>query len=139
MKVVGFDGVQRTWPIHNYKSKSNASSLHKAVRKFLKTMFPFDKISEELALLGSNKTSKNGLLYGDFFVPSQLLLVEAHGEQHYTFNSHFYKTQKEFNDALARDKIKKEWCEINNFIYVDLSHKETEDEWRAKIISAITT
>lgn len=138
MIVIGFDGKQRNWPVHSFTSKANASNLHLQVRALLKDLFPYDTICEELTLPGSNKGSNN-VLYGDFFIPRRKLLVEAHGEQHYKYNPHFFNSHKEFELARLRDKIKQEWCELNGILYVELSYKETEDEWRAKIIRSITT
>lgn len=138
MKVIGFDGKHRNWALHSFTGKKNASALHVQVRKLLKELFPYDRIAEELTLPGSDK-AKNGTLYADFFVPSQNLIVEAHGIQHYEFNSHFFKDEKEFQAAQRRDRIKEDWCELNDLLFVELAYKETEDEWRQKIISRITT
>lgn len=139
MKVTGFDGKVRSWAVHNFKARGNTSGLHANVRKLLKKLFPYDTICEELTLPGSNKNEKNGLLFADFFVPTKKMIVEAHGEQHYKYNSHFFKTKQEFFEAKTRDSNKKEWCEMNDIVYVELSHKDSESDWEAEIVRRLTT
>jgi hypothetical protein len=73
------------------------------------------------------------MLYADFFIPTQMMLVEVHGEQHYSDNQFFYKTKLDFIKAQQRDRKKIEWCEMNNYKYIELSYKETLDEWREKL------
>ena len=38
-----------------------------------------------------------------------------------------------FYKAKARDKEKREWCELNNMRLVELNYNEDIDEWRRKI------
>ena len=99
MKVFGLDGREHNWNLTKSKyrfGKKNCSKNHKKARSFLKNLFPHDIILEEVTLPGSVTTSRKKPLYADFFLPSQKLLVEVHGEQHYTYNNFFYKTKQEF-------------------------------------------
>lgn len=131
MKVKDFNGKEHSISVAA-KLNTNASSYHKLARKLLVSMFPFEVISEEISI----PTTR---LKCDFFLTSTKLVVEVHGEQHYTFNPFFYSNKMEFMRAKSRDNKKVEWCEINGFDYVELSYKESTDEWRSKIINAITT
>lgn len=54
----------------------------------------------------------------DFYIPEKHLIIEFHGEQHYSFVSHFYKTLEEWRKALDRDKIKQEKALENGLNYL---------------------
>lgn len=74
-------------------------------------------------------------LVADFFIPDLKVLIEVHGEQHYKFVKRFHKTNGGFNASKKRDKMKQEWCELNDIIYVELPFDQ-KDEW-AKILREI--
>lgn len=83
-------------------------------------------ILEEVSLPGSR-------LVADFLIPNYKLMIEVHGEQHYTANSFFYDNPLDFKRAQLRDVKKKEWCELNEIDFIELSYKETLDEWEQRI------
>ena len=133
MKVVGFDGREYSWNLVNhvplFDDERSRSKLHIKVRGLLTELFPFDRILDEVPLPGSGKRA----LVADFCVPSRKLIIEAHGKQHYEFNSFHYKNHLEFLHAQSRDRRKKEWCDLNQITLIELSYKESENEWRTKI------
>ena len=138
MKVLGLDGREHSWNLTKSKyrfGKKKCSKNHKKARSVLKDLFPHDIILEEVTLPGSTSTSRKKPLYADFFLPSQKLMIEVHGAQHYTYNNFFYKTKQEFYRAKARDRDKEEWCDLNSINIVVLDHKATEDEWKQQINS----
>ena len=138
MKVLGLDGREHSWNLTKSKyrfGKKKCSKNHKKARFVLKDLFPHDIILEEVTLPGSTTTARKKPLYADFFLPSQNLIIEVHGEQHYTYNNFFYKTKQEFYRAKARDRDKSRWFEINSITLITLSYLETEDEWRERIIN----
>ena len=96
-------------------------------------MFPHDIILEEVSLAGSRTQEGGGILRADMFVPNRNLIVEVHGEQHHKFNKFFFKNKLRFYRAQARDREKKEWCNINDIRIVELNYNEDLDEWRKKI------
>lgn len=49
----------------------------------------------------------------DYFLIDYNIAIEYQGEQHFHPVKHF-GGEKRFNDRITRDKIKKEWCEVNN-------------------------
>jgi len=107
------------------KEAPNPSALHLSARQGLKAIFPSISIYEEVQLLGTG-------LIADFFIPSMLTMVEVHGEQHYKFVKMFHKTTAGFKLAQKRDKLKQEWCDINNVVYIELPFDKTK-EWSSII------
>ena len=131
MKVRGLDNKSHTLQL-DIKNRGESSQLHVRARKILQELMPFDKAFEEVALEGS-KTSKNGLLYVDFLLPSQSLAIEVQGEQHSKYVPFFHKTKAGFTRSKVRDDIKREWCELNDITLVELPYNETDDEWKCRI------
>lgn len=127
MIVKGLDGKEYRWnPKHS--PKENPSQLHILARELLKEIFPFNRIFEEVALPGC----KN-VLFGDFHVVNEFMIVEVQGQQHYQFSKFFHGSKIGYNRSLNRDNRKKEWCRINNFYFVELPYNESTDEWRNRI------
>ncbi len=131
MKIHGLDGRIYPWtPTGRYgKRNPNVSTHHVAARKLLQALFPSYTIVEEVSLPGAGQT-----LYGDFYVCRLNILIEVQGKQHYVFVPHFHKDMEGFKQSLARDKNKKEWCELNQINYIELPHWENIDEWKRRII-----
>jgi hypothetical protein len=115
------------------KRRGKVSQYHEKARELLTELFPFDKIYEEVRLPGSS-SSRNADLTADFFIPSKLLILEVQGEQHGKFNSFFYPTRLDFFKAQARDRSKKEWCEINGITLIELQYDKSSD-WTETIKS----
>jgi hypothetical protein len=127
MKVIGLDGREYDWkPSSTHGKRSN---LHQRAKEVLTSTFPHDNIIEEVPLTGTGKPP----LRADFYLPSRNLIVEAHGEQHFVFNKHFYSSRADFLRAKARDSKKIEWCELNEIRIVSFDFDESEEEWEAKI------
>jgi len=134
MKIIGLDGKEYTWNPSTKELKDELKSKpHKKVRKLLESIFPYDKILEEVSLPGTKYQHRKSTLRADFFLPARNLIIEIHGEQHFTFNNFFFKNKLAFFKAQARDRDKREWCRLNNIIIVELKHDEDIDEWRSKI------
>lgn len=127
MYVIGLDGKRHKF-LPKSKRRKNASQLHIRCRELLKEIMPQYKILEEVALTGCKP-----ILYADFYIPVLTMVVEVHGQQHFEYNSHFFKTKAAFNRAKKRDRLKREWCEINDIEMVELNYNEDNDEWRDKI------
>lgn len=134
MIIIGLDGKEYSWiPSNNIVNTKNRSGLHLNARKLLKEKFPNDRILEELVLPGTKTDNRKSVLKADFFIPVRSLVVEVHGQQHTEYNNFFFKNKIEFYKAQARDRDKKNWCEINQFELIELFHDESIEEWRAKI------
>jgi len=136
MNITGLDGKDYSWNPGANQAKASEqfkSSIHKKAKILLDNLFPYDRILEEVSLPGTKTQFRRGMLRADFFIPNRDLVVEVHGEQHYKFNSFFYKDKLNFYRAKVRDVDKKEWCELNNIRLVALDYNEDTDEWRRKI------
>lgn len=110
------------------RESSSPSGLHLSARELIKKRFPYSSIYEEVTLLGLG-------LVADFFIPDLKVMVEVHGEQHYKFVKRFHKSQAGFIASTKRDKLKREWCEINDVVYVELPFDQ-KSEW-AKILKGV--
>ena len=134
MKIIGLDSQEYSWiPSNNTVDTEKRSGLHNKAKELLKERYPNDRILEELVLPGTKTATRKSTLKADFFIPVRKLIIEVHGEQHTEFNNFFFKSKMDFYKAQARDRDKKQWCEINNFELIELFHNESIEEWRSKI------
>ena len=134
MKIIGLDSQEYSWiPSNNIVDTEKRSGLHNKAKELLKERYPNDRILEELVLPGTKTATRKSTLKADFFIPVRKLIIEVHGEQHTEFNNFFFKSKMDFYKAQARDRDKKQWCEINNFELIELFHNESIEEWRGKI------
>jgi hypothetical protein len=130
MNVKDLDGNINSWHIVGNINKSfNKSSYQIQARNLLKKIYPTMQILEEVPI----KIRKSETLYLDFYIPLNKKCIEVHGEQHYKFTPHYHNNKLAFLRAQKRDKDKKEWCEINNILYIELPYDEI-DNWE-KIVA----
>lgn len=133
MKVRDFDGNECRWPPTGYNVNFDdirpRSSLHIRCRELLRKLYPTEQILEEVPIPNLN-------LFVDFYLPFRKIVVECQGEQHSKFIPHFHKTKIGFAKSKARDKRKKEWCQINNIRIVELPFFESDEEWKTRIQDA---
>lgn len=131
MKVTGLDGKTYSWTFSgnmpDYDDEKTRSSLHLLARNILKSIYPMDRILEEVSLPGSNG------LTADFWLPLRKTIVEVHGEQHYKYIPFFHNTVLNFYHSKRNDKNKAEWCSINNIFLIELPFNESEQQWRKRI------
>mgnify|MGYP001440862313 CR=1 FL=1 len=70
----------------------------------------------------------NSFLPFDIYIPPKFF-IEVNGKQHYDFNSHFYKTYKEFEYRKMTDILKKEYAEkTGTYIEIDLRKVNTTEK-----------
>lgn len=105
--------------------KRKKSELHLKIRNLLRTNYPLDKIYEEVYVPIAG-------FYLDFFIPSRDLACEAHGEQHYTYNTHFFKSKLEFLQAQKRDRDKENIMEENGISLLSFKFDE-ENNWQSQL------
>lgn len=130
MKIIGLDGKEYKLKLKEADiSDDNRSKGHLKCRKFLKELYPSDRIFEEIELPGTKG------LVADFVILLRKLLIEVHGQQHYNFSSYFHKNLIDFEKAKIRDRAKKEWADLNGFIYVALNDKH-QDQWKNQLLGA---
>jgi len=111
------------------QDKRSRSKLHLDVRRILYDLFPTSQITEEVPIPVRRGTTQ----YFDFFINDIKLAVEAHGIQHYKYNSMYHSTTAHFLQQKKRDIDKREWCEINNITLIELPYSEGDEEWRTRI------
>lgn len=134
MIVLDLNGNEIKWNFSKYfsrKLREGKSSGHMLTRSILMELFPNSALYEEVTLPTSPAT------YADFFIPDSRLFVEVNGKQHYEYNPFFYKDKLEFYKSQSRDRMKKEWCRINNFTIIELPYNETES-WKQTIANSIS-
>jgi hypothetical protein len=68
------------------------------------------------SFLQNPETGKNMEI--DCFNEEYAVAVEYNGIQHYKFPSVFYKSEKDFNDQVYRDRLKKKLCDENNIYLI---------------------
>lgn len=103
----------------SYTLNKNASKVHKAIVQYFKTELYGFNISQNHAIKIDNKT-----LYADIYCNSPLnFIIEIQGEQHFKFIPHFHKSMANFKKACTNDCLKKEWAELNDFIYIAINVK----------------
>lgn len=135
MIITGLDNKQYKLKLSN-KESSNASGPHIRARILLKSVFPNDIIYEEVTLKGSRKFNQKDL-YADFLIPTHMIMVEVHGDQHYKHINFFHSSKLDFIQSKARDIRKNNWCQLNNITYIELPSGETDEQWRNRIYSRI--
>lgn len=128
MKVVGLDGKYYSLNFGKYATQRGVGSqYHETAKQLLVEMFPCNIIYEEVVLPGTNS------LRADLFIPTQNMVVEVHGEQHYKDSTYFFPSYQDYIHAKRRDNDKKEWCLLNKIRYVELPYKESIDEWKRRL------
>lgn len=123
MKVIGLNNKEYNLKLSR-KTKPS-SSLHEKVRQILKAEHPMHLFYEEVRIPGSK-------LKLDFYVPEYNLMIEVQGRQHDEYVGHFHKNKFGFVSSLKRDKMKREWCELNNFKLLELR----DGDWSEQIRTA---
>lgn len=138
MIVTGFDDRQHRLNFNKHRKNRGRSNLHKRVKNAIKDVFESLSVYEDVVLPGSRRGTKTSLLIADFFLPDLMLIVEAHGEQHFKYIPYFHGAVHEggkmnFLISKQRDAQKIEWCDINDIDLVSLHYDETEEEWKQKL------
>ena len=98
-------------------------------KRQIKQLFPTAQILEEVPV--TLRRGKNISL--DFFISQFRIVIEVHGQQHYKFTPMFHASAQDFIKQKKRDADLKEWCELNNFTYIELRYDEKPEEWINKI------
>lgn len=111
--------------------RENASKNHlKAVQLILATI-PNAYICEEcnipLGIRGKN-------LYLDIYLPHFNIAIEVDGRQHEVYVAHFHGDKMNFLTQKKNDRLKQDWCDINNITLVKFKETETIDQWRINLV-----
>jgi hypothetical protein len=132
MKVKDFSGREYNFPckgsMPDLDDQRERSELHLETRKILKSLYPTQRILEEVPLPGIN-------LYADFYLPHSQTLIEVHGRQHYEFVAYFHGNRLGFARGQRNDIVKQDWCILNNIKLVILPY-DKRNNWKDIIESA---
>lgn len=126
MKFTGLDNKIYTFNFNKQTRESTKSGLHLKAFNAIKKCFPYSSIYEDLTLYGCCLGGPP--LIADFFITDFPALIEVHGEQHYKFSKFFHKNMAQFKKYVQNDKIKQEWCALNDVVYVELPFDKIK-EW----------
>jgi len=111
------------------KVEIKKSQLHLNARELLVQSFPTLQILEEVPIKPYNDLT----LYLDFYLPLIQTAIEVHGQQHYQYSSLFHTSKWDFIRQVKNDKLKSEWCTVNNIDLIILPYNENIDEWKQRI------
>lgn len=137
IKVQDFNGKEHVLNLAKaVRSDTQKSSHHLKALEILDTICPSTSIYNEVTLVGC-KGVNGVVLCADIFLPAYMCVIEVHGKQHYEFSKFFHKSQIGFYQYKKNDKIKQEWCELNDIKYIELKYNET-DSWQKQIYDGIT-
>ena len=133
MKVRDLNNEIQNWKLIGYVVKANdnrrRSKLHLAARDLLIETFPTVQILEEVMA----PLTRSEKCFFDFYINTVKLVVEVHGQQHYSFNTLFHTSAQDFLNQKQRDSKKREWCEYNNITYIELPYNEDIKQWKHRI------
>jgi hypothetical protein len=130
MKVINLGGQTSNFPPVGYIVPLDdirpRSAGHLKCRQLLRNMFPTLTIQEEVPI-----NIRQGLtLYLDFYIPQKHLAIEVNGGQHDEYTPFFHKSKADFTKSRGNDRLKAEWCQLNNISLVVLSDG---DDWNERI------
>ena len=95
------------------------SLLAKSVRETLSSAFPNTVIKDEEYV-----SYRGQKLFFDFYLPALNIYVEVQGIQHSEFNPHFHGDAAVFRAQKHRDRLKVEWCALNDLTLLRVNYDE---------------
>ena len=99
------------------------SKLSDNTKDFLKEIFPHNSIYEERYI-----KYKGTRLFFDFYIKEMNVLIEVQGRQHDEFVKHFHVDREGFWDSKKRDNLKKEYCEENGAVLIEVKSEKEFDK-----------
>lgn len=117
-RLIRLELTSSKYPLKS-RTQSPSAGQFNLGRKILE-IYPGYIILEEFTIPGTK-------LSLDFFVPVAKIAFEFQGIQHDEFNKFYHVTKAGFEKQKTRDRIKKEWCVLNNITLV-----EVRDEFVSK-------
>lgn len=119
-------GMSFDMTINNFKNKKQRCPYCKCSHGELRIKNYLDEkgIDYKMQYKDENCVSKR-LLPFDFFTGNTVL--EFDGEQHFSIDGHFVKTQEDFDYRKSCDIIKNDWCRENGYNLVRISYKELDN------------
>lgn len=94
----------------------SVSKPQKRIKDIIKPLWIYQDVHEELYI-------PNSKLRIDLINFTTSTVIEVSPKQHDTYNNFFHKDRQKFLRSLERDFKKIEWCEINNFKYIEIDQE----------------
>jgi len=137
VKFIGLNGRTYHVDLKKYIVRADdtraKSKFHMAAREILREQFKGYSVFEEVPLPGSRKPNMQSVLFLDFYIPSFDLGIEVHGQQHYEFCQFFHKTKAGYLASQIRDRVKEEWCEVNDIELTVFNYSDDPSVWRKQL------
>lgn len=130
MNIKTLDGFTKKWNLNSIESE-NKSGLHTQAASLLKETFPTIHFLEEVQI----EVKSNKHLYLDFYIPLFKVAIETDGQQHSKYSNFLSKNPLNFIKQKINDRLKEEWCKLNNIQLIRLDYSEDMDEWKNKLTS----
>lgn len=77
------------------------------------------------------------LLYYDFYLPELNMCIEYDGEQHFK-PILYWGDEQAFKELQFKDKLKNEYCKINNIPLLRLTYKDSDNDVKNKILKFLS-
>lgn len=94
------------------------SKLSEDTHILLKEVFPHHTI-----LLEHYVRYKGAKLFFDFYIKELSVFIEVQGRQHDEYVAHFHGDREGYLSSKRRDNLKKEYCEVNDIVLVEVRKK----------------
>ncbi len=122
----GLNTTMRRRLMPRFRDDPSGSNGEKLCRRVLQEIYrkPFDNIRPYF--LKSPKTGKN--LELDAYNHDLKLAIEYQGPQHYKFMSYYHSTEKDFQNQLDRDRMKKEMCQKRGITLIEVPYTYSKYE-----------
>lgn len=119
MRVKGLTGKQYFWtPSGVDWNAESKSKLQKKCKALLSSYWAGDVVAEEQNMPGTK-------MHFDFVNFSKKVIIEVMGGQHYKYNKFFHnKNIFNFVSSKNRDAKKKDFAELNGFLFIEVKTPE---------------
>lgn len=101
--------------IERYRLDFDKQSLSKfqfSVKQFLRSYWYNHVLYEEFPVVGTRMKL-------DIYNATRRIAIECDGGQHYKFNPHFHRNNRNvYLRQIMRDEGKESWCELNNITLI---------------------
>ena len=128
MLITRLDGVEVKWSPLTNETKKKRSKLQEKAIEVIKSIVPSTMILEEVAIPINQKKQ----LYLDIFLPKHRISIEIQGAQH-SHRNKFFQTKHQYNTQLENDRLKQEFCSLNNIPLIYFNYDEDIDVWANKL------
>ena len=98
------------------------SKLADKTYECLKEIFGHNIITREYYIKYGNTR-----LFFDFYIKDVGVVIEVQGRQHDEFVKHFHSNRETFLASKRRDNLKKEYCEKEDLVLVEIREKDEKE------------